>query len=96
MDGLTITNIDHGDRGEYRAHVDGSDHIGRLTWVKKGDVRVAEHTLVPKQIGGRGIAYELVKIMIEDARAKGFRIDPHCPYVAMRFDKHPEWSGLRA
>lgn len=96
LEGLTITRIDHGDHGEYRAHLPDSDHIGRLTWVMKDGVRTAEHTIVPRQIGGRGIAFELVKALVADAREQGFRIVPQCSYVAARFDQHPEWADLRA
>lgn len=96
MDGVTITRIDHGDSGEYHALVEGSSAIGRLTWVRRGDIRVAEHTLVPREIGGRGIAGELVRALIADAREQGFRIDPQCSYVAAAFARHPEWADLHA
>jgi hypothetical protein len=96
VDALTITRIDHGDHGEYRAHPVDSDHIGRLTWVQHDGVRVAEHTIVPRAIGGRGIAGELVKALVADAREQGFLIDPVCSYVAAQFAKHPDWSDLRA
>ena len=96
MDGLTITSIDHGDHGEYRAHSRDSDHIGRLTWVRQGDVRTAEHTLVPEQIGGRGIGASLVEALIADARDRGFRIVPECSFVRAKFEQHPEWADLRA
>ncbi|MEO7247020.1 MAG: GNAT family N-acetyltransferase [Novosphingobium sp.] len=96
MEGLTITR--HGDTtaGEYRAHVEGSAKIGRLTWVQRGNVRVAEHTLVPPELGGRGIAARLVDALIANARAEGFTVRPDCSYVAAAFEKHPEWADLRA
>lgn len=96
MDRLSITRIDHGDHGEYRAHPEGSDHVGRLTWVHSGNKRVAEHTIVPREIGGRGIATELVKEMIADAREKGFLIVPQCSFVEAQFRRHPEWGDLLA
>lgn len=96
MSDVTITRHDEGERGEYRAHIEGSDEIGRLTWVKHGDVRIADHTLVPPAIGGRGIAAKLVEAIIADARAEGFRINPTCSYVAASFKRHPEWADLRA
>jgi len=96
MDGITITHIDRGDHGEYQAHVEGSSHVGRLSWIRSGDVRVAEHTVVPPEIGGRGIAGELVKALVADAREQGFRIDPQCSYVAVQFRRHPEWAELKA
>ena len=96
MESVTITCHDEGDAGEYRAHVAGSAVIGRLTWVTRDGARVAEHTLVPPEIGGRGVAGKLVEALIADARAQAFRVVPQCPYVAAVFDKHPEWAGLRA
>lgn len=96
MTQVTITSEDQGTAGEYVAAVEGSDHIGRLTWVKQGDVRIATHTLVPPQIGGRGVAAKLVDALIADARAQGFRIDPACSYVEASFRRHPEWADLRA
>jgi uncharacterized protein len=95
MESVTITR--HGDKqaGEYRAQVAGIDHIGRLTWITRGGMRVAEHTLVPPEIGGRGIAGKLVAALVADAEALGFKVVPECSYVAAAFDKHPEWQGLR-
>ncbi len=101
MDGLTITQIDHGEQGEYRAHLPDSDYIGRLTWtlhIDKNGVkqRRANTTQVPEQIGGRGIAGKLVEAMVDDARLKGFKIVPACSYVVAKFDKTPEWADVKA
>ena len=95
MESVTITRHDLGSHGEYHTHVAGSEHTGRLTWVTRGGARVAEHTLVPPEIGGRGIAGKLVDALIEDARTQHFKIVPACSYVAAAFDKHPEWADLR-
>jgi len=100
MEGLTITSTDHGTHGEYRAIVEGSSHTGFLSWVQQpgpnGPVRLAEHTVVPPAIGGRGIALELVKALVADAREQGFRIDPRCSYVAVQFARHKDWADLHA
>jgi len=93
---VTITRHDHGDRGEYRAHVEGSRVFGRLTWVEHDGVKVADHTIVPPEIGGRGVAAKLVDALIADARAEGFKITPQCSYVVAAFRKHPEWADLKA
>lgn len=96
MSEVTITRHEQQGAGEYHAHVEGSSHIGRLTWVAQNDVRVADHTIVPPAIGGRGIAAKLVEALIADAREQGFRVRPTCSYVAAKFDEHPEWAALRA
>lgn len=95
MENVTITRHEHGSHGEYHAHVTGSELIGRLTWVERHGARVAEHTLVPPELGGRGIAGQLVEALIADARAKHFKVVPECSYVAAAFSKHPDWADLR-
>ena len=95
MESVTITRHHEGSHGEYHAHVAGSDQIGRLTWVTREGARVAEHTLVPPDLSGRGIAAKLVDALIEDAQAQGFKVVPACSHVAAAFAKHPEWVKLR-
>lgn len=96
MEGLTITRHDEGGRGEYRAHVPGSEAIGRLTWTEQGGVKAADHTLVPPAIGNRGVAAKLVEALIADARSEGFKIRPLCSYVVAAFKRHPEWADVLA
>lgn len=94
---VTITHEGDAQRGEYTAHIAGSDETGELTWRAQGEnVRVATHTGVPPSMQGRGIAGKLVEALIVDAREQGFRIEPACSYVAAQFKRHPEWAGLRA
>ncbi len=96
MTDVTITRHDQDGSGEYHAHLEGEQAFGRLTWFDKDNVRVATHTLVPAEIGGRGVAARLVEALVEDARAQGFRIDPACSYVDAAFRRHPDWADLRA
>ncbi|MEL7199931.1 MAG: GNAT family N-acetyltransferase [Pseudomonadota bacterium] len=95
-DTITIHHEAHGDGGKYIAHVAGEDATGYLEWEPRRDnVRVAAHTIVPDAIGGRGVAGKLVKALIADAREQGFKVDPQCWYVAMKFDRNPDWADLR-
>lgn len=100
MEGTEITRHDEGARGEYRARVPGSEAIGRLTYQRRssgaGDTLIADHTLVPPEIGGRGVAAKLVEALVADARAEGTKIVPQCSYVEVAFRRHPEWADLRA
>lgn len=96
MNQVTITRHGSQTAGEYHAHLPGESAIGRLTWVAHGDVRVAEHTLVPPAIGGRGVAARLVEALVADAREQHFRIAPACSYVEAMFRRHPDWTDLRA
>jgi predicted GNAT family acetyltransferase len=90
-----------GTGGRYVAAVAGSPEQGYLEWEPGGtsdgkDVRVAAHTIVPRAIGGRGVAGAMVERLIADARRQGFLIRPDCSYVARKFAENPDWSGFRA
>jgi predicted GNAT family acetyltransferase len=41
-----------------------------------------------------GVAKTLVDRLIADARSKGFKIIPLCPYVKSQYLRHPEWSDV--
>lgn len=92
-----ITHEEADGRGRYEAHVSDSDAIGLLTYQRRDDnTIVADHTLVPDALRGRGVASVLVKRLIADATAQGFTIVPRCSFVRAQFDRHPEWADLRA
>jgi hypothetical protein len=96
MTEVTITHLDQGARGEFHAKVEGSDTIGRLTYRREGEVMVADHTIVPPEIGGRGVAGKLVEALVADARKFGWKIVPECSYVEAAFRRHPDWADVRA
>lgn len=98
---LTITHTVQGQGGKYVAELPGESATGYLEWeprkaIRENDVRVATHTVVPRAIGGRGVAGELVKRLVADAREQGFKIVPQCSYVAAKFEENPDWADLRA
>lgn len=95
MKDVTITRHPEFNGGEYHAHVADSDRVGRLSWVTRGGARVAEHTIVPPEIGGKGVGSRLVEALIADAREQGFKVVPECSFVAAAFARHPEWKDLR-
>lgn len=94
---VTITHHALHEGGKYIAQPEGENATGYLEWEPRGDnVRVATHTVVPGEIGGRGIAAQLVDRLVSDAREQGFRIVPQCSYVEAKFRKNPDWADLRA
>ena len=93
---MNVTRSQSADRGNYRAPVPGTDQMAELTWVARGGTRVANHTFVPPEARGKGIAHQLVEALVADARAEGFTIEPACSYVSALFKRHPEWADVRA
>jgi uncharacterized protein len=53
---------------------------------------IADHTEVPDNFRGTGAGLALVKQLVADARAEGFRIMPLCPFVNAQRKKHPDWA----
>jgi len=92
MSEMTITHHP----GEFVATLPGETAVGRLTYVMRGSVLIAEHTLVPPAIGGRGVAAKLVEALVNHARNNRLTIDPQCSYVDAAFRRHPEWAELRS
>ena len=92
----SVENEEAGGRGRFVIHLpDGSD--AEMTYTRRDpSTIVAEHTGVPPQYRGHGIAEQLVQAAIGHVRATGGRIVPVCSYVVAQFRRHPEWEDLRA
>ncbi|KHL24592.1 acetyltransferase [Croceibacterium mercuriale] len=96
MSAADITRTDETTHGAYQVAVPGSARPAELTWRARGSSRVADHTFVPPEARGGGIAMQLVEALVADAKAEGFTIEPACSYVEAAFRRHPEWADLRA
>lgn len=92
---VRISYEDQGHKGRFVARVDGVGGEGELTISTVSNVLViADHTLVPDTLRGTGAASALVEALIADARARGYRVMPLCPFVRAQSLKHPEWSDV--
>jgi predicted GNAT family acetyltransferase len=83
---------DNTQRRRFELTVDG--HLARADYVVDGDVITFTHTIVPPALEGRGIASRLIRHALSEARARGLRVVPQCPFVAAYIHKHPEWADL--
>lgn len=50
------------------------------------------HTEVPRELAGRGIAQQLVRTALENARDRKLTIVAQCSYVASFIQKNPEFA----
>lgn len=71
-------------------------HLAVAEYVPEGDRLVFTHTFVPPELRGRGIAEQLVRAALDDARQQGKRIVPQCSYVALFIRRNPEFKPLVA
>lgn len=52
------------------------------------------HTESSPEHAGEGLAAQVVRFALDDVRAQGKRIIPHCPFVAGYIRKHPEYEDI--
>ena len=93
---IAVTRTDETSHGAYRVELPGADRPAELTWQAMGPLRIADHTFVPPEMRGQGVAQVLVEALVADAREQDFKIVPQCSYVAALFRRHPEWADLLA
>lgn len=92
---LDIGHDINNDGGRYWAEVEGGS--AELTYKMRGeDVIVIDHTYVPRESRGRDIAEKLVEHAVAEARLRGQKIVPQCPYVDKLFKRRADLDELRA
>jgi predicted GNAT family acetyltransferase len=53
-----------------------------------------DHTYVPDEARGQGIASQLVKAGLDFAKAQGNKVIPSCPVVEAYTKRHPEYNTI--
>jgi predicted GNAT family acetyltransferase len=87
-----ITHDSHGRR--FTTSREG--HEAFVEYEREGEDLVITHTVVPPEIGGRGIAGELVKAALQYARDEGLKVLPRCSYAEAYMRRHAEYNDLLA
>ncbi len=87
---MDVTNNEA--KSRYEMDVDG--HTAFAAYVRQGDVWDFNHTVVPPELGGRGIGSKLVQGALADVKAQGGKIIPTCSFVAAYVEKHPDAAEL--
>ncbi len=91
---ITLEQTAHGGRWVART---GEGPESEMTFRIRADgALVIDHTGVPHELEGRGIAGALMEHALGYVREQGLRIEPRCSYVVAAFRRHPEWSDVLA
>lgn len=70
---------------------DDGKEIGEMTWsVANDQLIIVDHTGVDKAYGGRGLAKQLLKAMVERVRRLNQEVIPLCSFVKTQFERNPE------
>lgn len=78
----------------FELEVDGELAIAEYR-LRPGEISFT-HTEVPDALEGRGVGSRLVKVALDEARSKGLKVVPVCPFVKHYIDKHSEYRDLLA
>ena len=71
--------------------VDG--HTAHVDYTIENEGLDIRHTIVPEEIGGRGIASSLVKAVYDYAVEQGLKPVATCSYAVKWLERHPEYKG---
>ena len=94
MDREDIDVVHHPVSSRFMADVDG--HQAHLDYELVVDEMHITPTRVPSEIGGRGVAGELVRVALDFARTEGLKVRPLCSYADAWMERHPAYADLRA
>lgn len=84
---------DNADAARYEITVDG-DLAGVAEYRDRGGRRIFVHTVVDRSFSGRGLGNRLAAGALDDARERGLRIVPRCPFIRSYIERHAEYRSL--
>ena len=87
------TLADNRARSRYEAVVDGAV-AGYAEYLLGERTIVFTHTVVEPAFEGKGIGSRLVRFALDDARARGLKVRPQCPFFAKYIATHPAYADL--
>lgn len=93
MDDPTLVVTDHPDDDRYVANLDGQE-AGYAAYAINGNVITFIHTEVDDRFEGHGIGSRLARTALDDARERGMRVRPLCPFIARYIREHAEYADL--
>lgn len=83
------------DSQRYEITVDG-ERAGFVDAREEGNTVVFPHTLIQEKFEGQGLARQLVIFALDDVRARGKLVVPHCSYVKRFIERNAEYQDLLA
>ena len=81
------------DRSRFEVHVDG-EVAGFTEYRRRPGLIAFIHTLTDPRFEGQGLASQLVRTALTEARAHGLSVLPFCPFVRAYIAGHTEYLDL--
>jgi len=81
------------DRSRFEIQV-GGEVAGFSEYRRRPGLIAFVHTLTDPRFEGQGVASQLVRTALIEARAEGLSVLPFCPFVRGYIERHTEYLGL--
>jgi predicted GNAT family acetyltransferase len=85
--------VDRPDLNRYQAEI-GTEVAGFVDYRRHAGRLVLLHTEVPSEFGGRGIAAQLARHILDQAIATETRVLVDCPFIRSFVERHPEYLRI--
>lgn len=89
---LDLSIADNPDRHRYRARL-GDRVVAYAEYELEPGRIVFTHTVVKPEMEGRGVGSRLARFVLDDARDRGLRIVPRCPFIRAYIRRHKEYAS---
>lgn len=91
---MTEAVIDNTDRRRFELTEQGLTAFA--DYHLNGDRLAIPHVEAPPELRGTGTAGRLMSGLLDQARARGLKVVPICPYAKAFIQRHPEYQDLLA
>ncbi len=85
--------VDVPDRSRFEIQV-GGEVAGFAEYRRRPGLIAFVHTLTDPRFEGQGVASQLVRTALTQARAEGLSVLPFCPFVRGYIERHTEYLDL--
>ncbi|CAA6811738.1 MAG: GNAT family N-acetyltransferase [uncultured Sulfurovum sp.] len=86
--------IHNQDECKYEYHIDG--HIAYITYDDQDGNMHLTHTIVPKELAGKGLARTLLEDVLQEIQKADKKAVAKCSYIVKYQEKNPDASHLFA
>ena len=90
---MDVEVADNPDKARFEILANG-ELAGFVLYHLRGDEIAFTHTETDDRFRGHGLASQLVRTALDEARARHLEVLPYCPFVRSWITEHPEYADL--
>jgi uncharacterized protein len=90
---MNVTVADNLAEARYEVWADGK-LVAFTEYELTSDTIIFIHTEVEREYEGHGVGGSLARYALDDARRRGLRVRPLCPFIKGWIERHPDYADL--